>query len=46
MVLIDNMALNGNSGLSGAGQTDWLVRCGLSVVCVRKTHTAGQVRFV
>lgn len=37
---------NGNSCLSGAGQADWLVRYGLSVVCVRKTHAAGQVRFV
>ena len=39
-------ASNGNSGLGGAGQADWLVRCDLSAVCVRETHTAGQARFV
>ena len=39
-------ASNGNSGLGGAGQADWLMRCGLSVVYVRETHTVGQVRLV
>ena len=37
---------NGNSGLSGTRQTDWLMRCSLYAICVRETHSAGQVRFV
>ena len=40
------MAPNGNSGLSGVGQTDKVVRCGLTAVYANRTHTAGQVRFV
>ncbi|KAF2533364.1 hypothetical protein F2Q70_00030656 [Brassica cretica] len=34
------------SGLSGAGQADWILRYGLAAVCMRETHAAELLRFV
>ena len=39
-------APNVNSGLSGAGQADWILRYGLAAVYIRETHAAELLRFV
>lgn len=40
------MAPNGNRELSGTGQADWILRYGLTTVCIREMLTEGQLIFV